>query len=200
MVFFPPHPQGSAHNSGPYTVATAVRVGQIITFALAQGVLLVAAVMTYLALSNDAGQQAQGEPQPEPVIADGGLLGSPDLLMLLIGLSIAAICCFAAVLIPSLIRQRAIDRFHASNESLPMPLQAHDDLPPAARDLVQSRMTATLTSQALLEGAGMINAIFLLISPHLLYLVPIVIAVFGIVVQVPTVAKLLDWLDTIRRS
>lgn len=187
-------------HDGPSTVAAAARVGQIITFALAQGVLLVAAVMIYISLGSGTGRQAQDQPAPEPVIQDSGLLGSPDLLLLVLGFAVIAISGLAAVWVPSLICLRAVERFQAAGEPLPTPLQAHGELSPAARRLVQRRMSATLASQALLEGAGMINAILLVASPHLLYLVPIAIAVFGIVVQVPTAAKLLDWLESVGRS
>lgn len=184
---------------GVYSVATAARTGQVITFGLAQGVLLIAAVLTYFAVGNDP-QAAPGQPNPGPVVADDGLLGSPDLVMLAIGLSFAALSFLAALWLPSLSRQRAIKRYQAAQESLPLPLQANDELPPAARKLVQSRMTATLMSQALFEGAAIANALLLLISPHLLHLIPVAIGVFGIVAQVPTAAKLLDWLESVRRS
>lgn len=202
--YAPPAPLPAEPSMGPqrgiYSVATAARTGQIITFALAQGVLLAAGVLTYLAVGNDARPAAPGQPQPGPAIADGGLLGSPDGVMLAIGWSIAAFSFLAAIWLPSFSRRRALKRYQATQESLPMPLQAHDELPPAARNLVHSRMTATLMSQALLEGAGMTNAILLVISPHLLHLVPVAIAVCGIVAQLPTTGKLLDWLESVRRS
>ena len=201
--YAPPAPLPGEYSTGPqrgtYSVATAARTGQIITFGLAQGVLLIAAVLTYFAIGNDQ-QAAPGQPNPGPVLADGGLFGSPDLVMLAIGWSFAAFSFLAAVWLPSRSRQRAIKRFQASQETLPMPLQAHDELPPAARSLVQSRMAATLISQALFEGAAITNALLLLLSSHLLHLIPVAVGILGIVAQVPTATKLLDWLEMVRRS
>jgi hypothetical protein len=171
-------------------------MGQIITFALAKGAVIFSALAVYLVLSGTLGGDATA--------ADGATACSPtlDQVLPLLGVLLLGVGGVAAVWVPGLLRSQAIGRFRQSGETINHPLAEQTPLPPATPlgDLVAGLMSATLVSQAILEGVASANAIFLLLTGQWFLLIPASIAIFGVVVQVPTAGKMMDRLEMISRS
>ncbi|MEM9588973.1 MAG: hypothetical protein AAGA03_16955 [Planctomycetota bacterium] len=162
-------------------IAGQVRTGQIITFALIQGVIVVTAVMLYLVLANqkasadadagDAVEQVAREPN------EGGDLVLPAL-SLLIGMG-AAIA--ATTIVPAL-RRTAAARFRTQQQS---------KLNPAATESYLSAWgTSTVIGQAVCEGAAMLCAVLMLVGETLLPLIPIALLLAGIALLCPTESKI----------
>jgi len=193
---------------GP-TIRSAVFVGQIITFALAKGTLIVAAVAAYLVFFGDFGGGRLGTGGGGDGAAGGALADGPTeaglaigQVLPLLGISLFAGGVVAAVWIPGLIRNQAVLRFRQSGETFAHPLTEQTPVPPGTPigDLVAGLMTATLASQGILEGVAFINSIFLILTGQWLLMIPVIVALFGIVTQVPTVGQVMDRLESISRS
>lgn len=197
--------RGRRDKQGPVTpgpsIRSAVFVGQIITFALAKGAVIFSAVAVYLVLSGtfigDGGNEAAGN--GAGATAGGLTLGQA---LPLLGALLLAAGGVAAVWVPGLIRNKAIGRFRQSGETIDHPLAEQTPLPPATPigELVAGLMSATLVSQAILEGVASANAIFIILTGQWFLMIPASIAIFGIVVQVPTAGKVIDRLEMISRS
>lgn len=190
----PLDPGSRSGGSGPTTIQAQVRTGQIISFALIQGIILVTAVMTYLAFGSAPGDaQAEGEVADELAGADGGFA------LPLIGAAVTVAAGIAAVVLPRVMRQTAMERFRASGHSLPLPVAPEAELPPAATQLLGSWSAATLIGQALLEGPAILNAILMMIDPHVGYLALIAVMLAGIAMLTPTVDKVQRFLEAAAR-
>lgn len=193
----PLEPFTNANGHASITIRSQVRTGQIISFALVQGVILTTAVLTYLAFGTGAGQ-AEGH-AAGGAVSEGELGGEGGFLLPLIGLAVAVGCGVAAAVVPKILRGSAVERFRASGGSLPLPTPPEAELPPAAARLLGSWTAATLVAQALLEGPAIFNAVLMVIQPHYGYLVLIAVMLAGIAMQTPTVEKVQRFLETAAR-
>ena len=183
---------------GP-TIRSVVFMGQVITFALAKGAVIFSALAVYLVLSGTLGGDGGDGPA-----ANGATAGGPtlDQALPLLGVLLLAVGGVAAVWVPGLLRSQAIGRFRQSGETITHPLAETTPLPPATPigNLVAGLMSATLVSQAILEGVASANAMFLILTGQWFVMIPASIAIFGIVAQVPTAGKVMDRLEMISRS
>ena len=159
------------------SLGSAVRTGQIITFALAQGLVVMAAILGFLG--------ADGAPQ-------GGQQAAADGLVLPgVGLLVTIGSCFAAALIPGIVRRAAIAKVQARGEKIELPVNSDATMTRPIQHLAGSSQTATLIGQAALEGAATVNLIFMLLSGNfLLHLALAGVGLVGIVLLTPTIGKL----------
>ena len=180
-----PYAGSSATPGGPFpsgqmssTINAAGTTGTLITLALMGGLVMISAVITYLIMSNP----------PE----DQSLLRFDGDAMLFLGIGYVAFLsgAVAAVILRSQWKGRAIERLKASDEPLPHPLEGTSPLPRSGLSFLGAVATYTLIGQALLEGPAVINAIFMLIENNFAHAIPIVFAILGIAVQIPTADKI----------
>lgn len=157
-----------------------VRPGQIITFALVQGVLVIAAVMYFFVMDDPVVPNAAPNAMPA---------GNGDLVLPGIGIVAAIGACAFSFVITKMLRRTIISKYQ-STETNPQKVTSQDvSLTPAMRGLMQGSQTCTLVGQAILEGAAVINAILMIVDNNLIHLGLIAVLVVGIVIQVPTVGK-----------
>lgn len=180
---------GAAFTSGAKlnTVGATVTMGWVITAALLGGVVLMTALMIYLAFSDP----------PE----EGGWFrfGGDSMLLLIVGYVVFFGGVVGAIAARLFIQQQGIARFQARQRELPEPLDGDTPLPAEAQHFVGSLMAATLVGQALLEGPAIANAILMMLESNLAHLVPIGLAAIGIVLQVPTRDRWVGLLEQYRR-
>lgn len=158
-----------------------IRPGMIITFALAQGVLIITAILYFFVMDGPASANPVG-PNAPPA-------GNGDLVLPGIGIAAAVGACVIAFVLRKMLRQTSINKYRAT-ETNPQPLTSQDaSLTSAMRQLMQDSQTGTLIGQAILEGAAVMNAILMMIDNHPIHLAPIAILLAGIVIQLPTVSK-----------
>jgi len=166
------------------TIRSAATTGMIITFALAQGVIVIGAVALWMALGD------RGEDQPLYEI------GGESLIFQIVGAVAILGGVGGAAVLRMLMRHAAVQNYLSAEEPLPQPLDEHTPLPPAAGQLIGGESAATIVGQALCEGAVVINLIFLLLSENLIFLLPSLIGLVGIVIQIPTSGRLQSVLTT----
>jgi|GEM_PF-5799640 len=202
------------HETG-MTIRSAVRTGQIITFALAKGVIFFAAIAIFLSLGNNGWPDATARPdaaaQPDAAVAPGDVIGGKDLsgvnanastdaLLPWIGVAAFAVAVIAGVVAPAVMRSRAVHNFQQTGQRLPISIDAETPLTDETGQLVSRLMAATLVGQAIFEGAGVINLVLLIMTNQIFLLVPAVVAVFAIVIQCPTKSTVLDRLESLARA
>ena len=170
----------SVDQNGPSGSLTGfVRLGQIITFALVQGVLFTTAIMYFM----------MDDPAVANPVTNSPPAGNGDLVLPGIGIVAAIGACMIAFVLTKMLRRTIIAKYRAT-ETTPQQVTSQDvSLTPAMRQLMQGSSTGTLVGQAILEGAAVMNAILMLVDNNLIHLVPIAILVIGIVIQFPTVGK-----------
>ncbi len=174
--------------NAPTNLIGFVRTGQMIASSLVFGLTIIASVFVYLILSRD---QPRGDDEPVYLLIGGGALG---------------MSLISTLFVPRILRAKARDQlravasgadihaeFGAAPQQPPSNLlnwEQQTTLPPPLRKFMADQQTAGLIGHALLEGAGMINAIFFLISENWILLVFVAVAILGILLQMPTVNKL----------
>ncbi|MEM9364949.1 MAG: hypothetical protein AAGD07_03060 [Planctomycetota bacterium] len=171
------------------TIAQSVLLGQIITFGMAKGIVVITFVLLFA-----SGALSTNEPSSKL-----WLLG---LLMLPLGLT-------AAFLVPKGLQSYGIARFRAF-ESVqeriasrnPKDRQAwvewgdRERLPLPLATLCRAERQSRLVGQAILDGVGVCNAVFMVISNNPWPLVAIGIIVFGILAITPTQGRLRGYFET----
>lgn len=169
---------------GSSTISHSVRTGQIITFALVQGIILAAAVLAYLTFS-------QPEPEPPTQPVGGGAIVLPLIAAFTLITAIAA-----NMIIVPMMRRTAAARFQGEADSgitIPEPDQPTG---PAIARLLGADQAARIVGQACLEGAGIFAAVLMLVDRNPMYLIVTAIALGGIAAQFPSSIKLRHWLET----
>ncbi len=153
------------------SIRAQVRVGQIITFALVQGTLLIAGIMVYMTLAQ--------KPQ----------VNNRATLFLAIGIMLAVGACVIALAVASTIRRLAVQRFREQCDRESGNVSAESAASPAVNELLTRLQSSTLVGQAAMEGAAVANAVLLMLSGNLLHLAVITVMLIGIIWQTPTVGK-----------
>ena len=170
----------------PDSIRQASRTGLIITFALAQGVLVISAVVGYLGVRDLGADQGW-------IRADGD-----SMLYILIGFGVFVVNGVLAFVLSSSMKRSAVAEFQSSNEEVPQPLEDDTTLGPAASKLLGMSATWTLVGQALLEGSAVINAVFMMLASNLIFVIPILFAIVGIAFQAPFPGKLRAMIENTR--
>lgn len=160
------------------TINTAARTGTVISLALISGVMMITAILAYLVTSNP--------PKDQGLVRFDG----DAMLFLIIGYGIFVGAAGAAIVLRGVMKNQAAAQLKAAAEELPRPLEGDSPLPPSGRAFLGMVATYTLIGQALVEGPAIINAIFMFIDNNLAHLIPIVLAVIGIALQIPTAGKI----------
>ena len=160
-------------------LAAHARTGQIITFALVQGVIVIGAVMAFLSWQGPANQAPAGA----PAVGD-------DLILLAVGIIMAVGSWIAAIIVPGVIRRNAADQLSESADKA-VGRMSIDALPPySLQKFLGASQSATLVGQAVLEGAAVANLILMFVDGNWIHLLLAVVCVIGIAFQVPTTEKL----------
>lgn len=183
---------GQAANR-PDTLQQIARTGQIITFALAQGCLVIAVIFWFV------------NEKPDKVEAAG--------VYILIGSLAFVMCLIAAFFVPAMMRSHfigvfrdldlirglretsATDRDSAKARDELIQWDPQSRLPDPVVGLLAGDQTARLVGQACLEGAGVINLVFWLLSASPIHLFFVVINIVGIISMLPTISKLRQMID-----
>nr|WP_143547945.1 hypothetical protein [Rhodopirellula sp. SM50] len=169
------------------TINAAARIGTVISLALISGVVMITVILAYLVFSNP----------PE----DQGLLrfDGDAMLFLIIGYGVFVGAAGAAIVLRGIMKNQAAAQLKASAEELPRPLEGDSPLPPSAQAFLGTVATYTLIGQALVEGPAVINAVLMFIDNNLAHLIPIVLAVIGIAMQIPTSGKIKASMEDAKR-
>lgn len=174
-------PESIAEDAPGGSLSEFVRPGQIITFALVQGVLVITAIL-FLFIKGEAA--AVNPAAPNAPTAGGG-----DLVLPGIGIVAAVGACVIAFALRTMLRRTSINKYRKT-ETKPQEIASQDaSLTPAMRQLMKDSQVGTLIGQVILEGAAVMNAILMVVDDNIIHLVPIAILVAGIVIQLPTVGK-----------
>lgn len=153
------------------SIRVQARAGMFITFGLAQGLIATAALMLFV-LGID------GEPDEDP-------------LFLYIGGGAAILMISTAILLPLLLRAKAVHDYRSSNEKMQPPIDIDRTPNRAASRLLGVYRGSTITSQACLEGAGIVNLVLMMLDNQMMIHLAIVgICLMGIIVQLPTAQRM----------
>lgn len=158
---------------GVTSIQAASKTGLIITFALTQGLLVVAGICAYMGLKD----------LPQGVQAFR--IDASSFLYMGIAFGIFFVTAVLAIVVPMMMKAKADHDFKSANEPLPEPLNDDTELPPAAQAALGAAATRRLISQALLEGGANVSAVFMVIESNLVFAIPVVIAFIGIGLQAP---------------
>ncbi|WP_168566155.1 hypothetical protein [Crateriforma spongiae] len=176
------------------TFSALIRIGQIITFALIQGLILIAAVMTYMTLSSadqrEAVAQEMAAEEREPA-------GAGDLVLPGIATAFTAISLAAAFFLPPTIRKAAVQRFRAEQSGGFTVPDGDDPIEGPMRYLSGGDQAARIVTSAIFEGVGVMGSILMMIQGDLLFLIFPAIGIAGIASQFPTLTKVQDWMRQI---
>lgn len=172
----PADPSGSPLNRGE--IDQLIRVNQIITFALANGIVVITAVMGYLSWSNNEG-------------AFKFSLSSEDMLFPLIGFVMVAATLPVGFIVKRVIFQQAKEQAARLQDA--SSTAGEEEL--VVNNEVMGRIaTGTIISQAAAEGGAVANAILMMLGDNFIHLIPIAIALLAVIIQVPTYHRVCSWL------
>lgn len=166
----------------------AVRTGQIITFALVQGVVLITAIMTWMVIS--------GAEDGDPIFS----ITDDSKIMLTVGFVVAVTAMAASYLLNFLSRSSAKAQFGGSGQVWNPREENGGPMPAELQPLVGRFQTRTLIGQAVLEGAAVFNAVLMGVNENLLHLAFIIVLGIGIALQFPTMGKLVRWIEDAQMS
>lgn len=180
---------GGRHSGGQGlgTINSVSMIAGLIGYALIGGVIIITAILSFLVLSDP--------PEDQSLFR----FDKDSMVFLAIGYFVFFSGAVASVVVRRILKWYANSRFKASGDELPHLLQADSPLPASAQTFLGSVAAYTLVGQALLEGPAVINAVFLLIQNNFAHLIPIVLAVIGIAIQIPTRGKLTSLLEDASR-
>lgn len=165
-------PDGGGEAELQQTISASARIGQIITFALVQGVVLFAGVAVYLVHSGEA---------------DDALVADPNWTLPLIGLGLALIAIVASWIVSGQLLQAALRNFEARGGGDPL-------------SLLGGYRSSIIVAQAILEGAAMANGVLMILDRSLFHLPVIGVLILALVVRTPTAARTRAFLDLARES
>ncbi len=168
---------GEMKKGSGHSLSDVARPGTIITFALVQGIVIIAAIFAYMVFS---GEPAPPNDAPEPI---------PSYVMPAIGLLASAGACAGAIVLPGLFRRNSEAEFKSSGEQVVLPIRADQPLSDAQAKLAAGNQAAALVGQALLEGAAVINLVLFLLDEHWIHFGFAAISVIGILLLAPTAGK-----------
>ncbi|TWU37215.1 hypothetical protein [Novipirellula artificiosorum] len=187
--YLSPTAASAAATESTGTLLTTLRTNQIIAIALIQGVLLITAILAFMTL------RSAPNANPAPVAMPAG---AGDLVLPLMGAVLGAGSLVASMLVSKIMRQASINRFIASKENVPRPIDENITMTPAIRKLVGAASATRIVALAILEGAAVFNAILMLLDGYLaLHLAVITVCIFAMGVRFPTLRKRLDLIEEV---
>ncbi|TWU27145.1 hypothetical protein Pla52o_10090 [Novipirellula galeiformis] len=181
--------------AGQTNLSGLVRTGQIIAFALLQGVLFITAIFAYLTFvsggNGEHGAAAGNAAMPEN---DG------DWVFLLIGIVACFAGCFASFVVNRLMKQMAIRQFVASGSEVAVPVAETVTITPEISQLLAASQTQTIIGLAIVEGAAVINVVLMMLDENMLHLVMVAFCLVAMAVQFPTLRKKMDLIEFAARA
>jgi hypothetical protein len=184
-----PYSPGKANNASrlptsgmPATIAAAAKTNQLISLAMVMGVTTITGILTYLCISR------------ADKFADLITIKNDSILFLALGFGSTLTCAVLGYILRGQTLQSAINRFVDSSPPLSQPISIDEPFP-GSQDLFAAYATANLLGAALLEGSAVLNAVLMLIGDNLLHLLPIALAIGGILITLPSVAKLKHYVE-----
>ena len=157
----------------PLSIRSSSETNMLISLALVIGIVIISGIMLFLVVSkaNNFSELLAVDPD--------------DYLFLAIGFGL----CWAGAVLSFVIRlfykQRAARQFLAEHNDVRMP----SDTESVPGSLLGMYATVNIAGGALLEGPAVVNAIFILICDNLWHLIPVVVAIVGILVTLPTASR-----------
>ncbi|WP_404305217.1 hypothetical protein [Neorhodopirellula lusitana] len=179
--------QGHAHHDLSHLTAFS-RTGQVITLALANGILVIAVIFGFMMMNNEATANA--------------------IVLLSIGGGVSAVSLVVAFLVPKMIRSQAASQLRQSADGIDLrngvglnapsaeqlqrwgEWQRQSPAPTALRSFLNQDQTATLIGQAILEGSAVINLVFAFLDGSWLHFAFVLVAFVALVSTLPTNGKL----------
>ncbi len=174
-------PLDGGHAEG-MSIADCVKTSQMVTFAMAMGLLFVSGVMVFVA-AGDA------------EFADLLAFNKDKQLLLGIGCVCTLIGVVASFVLRSLVRKQSMHSWLETNPQVDLPISV--DVPiPQAHKLLEGVTASNLIGAALLEGPGVINAILMMVNQYALHLIPIAICFVCLLVKIPTINGVKNYIET----
>ncbi|MEL6108810.1 MAG: hypothetical protein AAFU85_22610 [Planctomycetota bacterium] len=158
---------------GVSSIKVASKTGLIITFALTQGLLVIAGICAFMGLKD------------LPAGAQAFRIDMSSILYLAIGFGVFFVTAVLSIVLPVVMKAKADHDYQSANEPLPEPLNDDTELPPAAQAALGAAATRRLISQALLEGGANVSAVFMVVESNLIFAIPVIFAFIGIGLQAP---------------
>jgi hypothetical protein len=171
--YIPASDVGNDHQIGREgSLLQHVRTGQVITFAMIMGLIMMVGILLTLSIDGDKGQ------------AD-----DKNSILILLGIGAGFLAIITSLVLSRWQHRAALMALRAN--------RAADDAIPSDSQTVTSSVarflgssaSATLVGQAVLEGAAVINAVLMVIDGNLLHLAVVAVMIVGMALQTPTIAK-----------
>ncbi|TWT83475.1 hypothetical protein CA13_49400 [Planctomycetes bacterium CA13] len=186
-----PYLNREAAASSPDQLRGFVRTNQIIWFALIQGTVLITAILGYMSFTSEP--LAERPPDAMPA-------GLGDYVLPMVGVTFGVGAIVVSLVLTRMLRQTAINKFAACNESVQRPVDENVPLTHAVTQLLSASSAMSIVGMAIPEGAAVLNAVLMLIDGQpLIHLCVIIVCVAAIAVQFPTTQKKLDLIEAASR-
>ncbi|MCC9602818.1 hypothetical protein LOC67_19885 [Stieleria sp. JC731] len=178
---------GPGNTRAPNSISQTAKTGLVITFALINGVVVVAGILSYLSLGDF--------PEDLPLIR----FGQDEWLFLAIGGLATLLTIPVAIVLPKIMKGQAAERLRSTDLDFPQPIDTNATLPPEGRHFLGAFQSSTLIGQALFEGPAMLNAVFVFIDHNFAHLFFVAVGIAGIVLLAPTPQKLINAIEDANR-
>lgn len=176
-----PYTSPSTSAVGPHSIRSSASTNTIVSLGLVMGVCTITAVMLFMFVPDT-------EEFSELLAVD-----PDDYVFLAIGFGLCIAGAVLSVLMRRYYRQSASTQFLAEHENVKMP----SDTESVPGNLLGMLATANIVGGALLEGPALINAIFMLIRENLWHLIPVLVAILGILITMPTASRTRHYVEDI---
>ncbi|MBB3207664.1 hypothetical protein FHS27_003489 [Rhodopirellula rubra] len=170
------------------TLSEFLRVGQLISFALTSGIITMTAVFAFLMMQNDE-EAAEGE-----------------MVLLLIGGGVFVMALVTAFLMRMMLRSAAASKLRTEPEvaelvsggvAASQPARdawenwdRDETLPRPLRQYLEGSQTSRLVSQAILEGAAVVNLVLSMLDGNALHFAAVIVCLVGVISLTPTLGKI----------
>ncbi|WP_442507049.1 hypothetical protein SH528x_005935 [Novipirellula sp. SH528] len=182
----------TSNSSNCINLKGLVRTGQVIAFALIQGVLFITAILAYLTFLSGDGGPANAGPASPPA--------EDNLVLVIIGVVACFVGCFASFVVNRLMKGMAIRQFVSTGEEVALPIDETATMTAEISSLLTTSQTRMIIGMALVEGAAVINAVIMMLDENVIHLVMIALCLAAMAVQFPTLRKKLDLIESAARA
>ncbi|MFG0286727.1 MAG: hypothetical protein ACF8CQ_01040 [Rhodopirellula sp. JB044] len=181
------HSESGKRGSSPTTLGQFVRLGQLLSFALASGIVTTSAVFLFLV--------SQREPDAE----------QPGWIFLAIGGGVFVASLVVSFLLRLMLKSNAASSLRQTQEAEEVcrggaaasqsardaweNWDAEEPLPRPLIGFLSATQTSRIVAQAVLEGAAMINLVFTMLDGNLIHFAFAAFCLVGVIAMTPTTGK-----------
>ena len=183
--------RGSGNQASAFrdSIASRIRVGQIITLGMIMGLLVMGVIMACFTLGSEP-----PNPAADQVAASGG-----GYLIPAVGFFLGVTSWIIAAVLPTIIRRNGVGQYQRSGDKIELPIEGGTPIGNMTL-LVGTFITSTLVGQAILEGGAIANLVLMMVDQQPLIHVPLaMVSVVGLLLLLPTVDKMLDFIESAAR-